>query len=129
MSARLFELLSCLGEESELSIAAHSQIREGIRRLNAEWKLDLPIEHYAEISGVSTSGFYRLFKEWAGISPNEYRTRMRISTAKSMLRQSNLGIGEIAARIGYADPYYFSRCFRRSVGVSPQQYRLNPEIP
>ncbi|MBO5270967.1 MAG: helix-turn-helix transcriptional regulator, partial [Clostridia bacterium] len=129
LQARLFELLSVIADNAEFHIAAHSGIRDGIRLLIAEWNLNTPIDRYAEVSGVSIGGFYRLFKSWAGISPNEYRTRMRISAAKSMLRNSSLSIREIAMQIGYSDPYYFSRCFRRSVGVSPLTYRTNSLIP
>lgn len=122
-SARFLLLLAALSDTADPSLSEHTAILRGVHALIAEWDRNEPIERYAELSGISASGFYRHFKDWAGRSPNEYRTAMRVSAAKSLLRNSTLTVKEIAAEVGYGDPYYFSRCFRKEVGVSPQAWR------
>jgi len=121
--ARLFDLLAALTDSELFRSADHAAIYKGVRLLISEWDRNEKMERYAEVCRISESGFYRHFKEWAGVSPNEYRTNMRIAAAKSMLRNSAISIREIAEQVGFPDPYYFSRCFRRLVGMSPRAYR------
>ena len=93
--------------------------------LQEEWNKNEKNEKYAKICGVSESGFYAYFKEWAGESPKEYKNRIRINVAKSMLENSDLLISDIAFRVGFDDPYYFSRIFKKIVGASPRTFRNN----
>lgn len=64
-----------------------------------------------------------LFKRETGESVVDYLTNLRIEQAKTVLKESTLPINEIARSIGYDDPDYFSRVFRRRCGMSPRQYR------
>ena len=123
--ARLLELLGALTGSALFGSAEHAPIHKGVKLLISEWDQNEPMARYAQACRISESSFYQHFKDWAGVSPNEYRTGMRISAAKSMLRNSALSVQEIALQIGFADPYYFSRCFRRLVGIPPQAYREN----
>ena len=77
----------------------------------------------AEAHAVSAPYLSRLFHEYAGISPSRYLTGYRMEQAKKLLRDSRLSIGEIAARVGYPDPFHFSKVFKNTVGVSPSQFR------
>lgn len=121
--ARFLDLLAAMTDSESFHAADHAVIYKGVRLLISEWNKNERMERYAEVCRISESGFYQHFKEWAGVSPNEYRINMRISAAKSMLRNSAISIREIAAQVGFSDPYYFSRCFRRAVGVSPRAWR------
>lgn len=78
-------------------------------------------------TGYSSSHFRKLFKEITGQSPIMYFNRMRIEYAKTLLQQnSTLSIKEIAASVGFPDPYYFSRVFKKFTGSSPSDYLLRP---
>ena len=121
--ARFFDLLAALTDSEIFRSEDHAAIYKGVRLLISEWDRNERMERYAEVAKMSESGFYQHFKEWAGVSPNEYRTNMRISAAKSMLRNSAISVREIAEQVGFSDPYYFSRCFRKAVGCSPRAYR------
>ncbi len=121
--ARFFDLLAALCDSVSFHAQDHASIYKGVRLLINEWDRNERMERYAEVCQISESSFYQHFKDWAGVSPNEYRINMRISAAKSMLRNSSITIREIAEQVGFPDPYYFSRCFRRAVGVSPRSYR------
>ena len=65
----------------------------------------------------------RLFRKHLGVSPLEYRNRLRIEEAKRHLAHSTLSMKEIAERLGYRNALYFSTAFRKRTGVSPSLYR------
>ena len=88
-----------------------------------EWNKNRKIAEYAEICGVSEGGFYLHFKKRYGKSPVEYRNGIRINSATALLINTDLQVSEIATRCGFEDAYYFSRIFKKIVGVSPRKYR------
>jgi AraC-like DNA-binding protein len=77
--------------------------------------------------GLSRSQFFRLFRETVGRSPQQYLVEARMRLARVLLRESTLPIASIAASVGYNDPRFFSRHFRRHNGRSPRSFRDNPE--
>ncbi len=73
---------------------------------------------------ISSDYLRHCFKADTGLTPLEYLTQLRISQAKRYLIQNpSYTVSEIASLCGFADPYYFSRCFKKQVGVSPKLYR------
>jgi two-component system response regulator YesN len=72
---------------------------------------------------VSSSYFGRLFKKHNNQTFVEYLTQYRLDQAKVMLRNSTMKVFEIAEKIGYEDPHYFSYNFRKNIGMTPLQYR------
>ena len=78
---------------------------------------------YANLCHVSEYHFIRLFKTCTGLTPHAYITAVRIAQAKLLLTCSNSSISTVGAAVGYADPSYFSYVFKRSEGVSPNDYR------
>ena len=65
----------------------------------------------------------RLFHRHLGVSPLEYRNRLRLENAGRLAAHSELSMKEIAEQLGYRSPLYFSTAFRREFGVSPSEYR------
>jgi transcriptional regulator GlxA family with amidase domain len=82
-----------------------------------------PVAAMAAISGLPERSFKRRFKQATGMSPIEYVHTMRIEEAKQMLEAGSVPIEAIANDVGYEDAGFFSRLFRRSVGLSPSEYR------
>ena len=72
---------------------------------------------------MSCTSFRSAFKKHTGVSPNEYIITQRISAACQLLVQTDKSISEIAAEVGYGDQYYFSRIFKKKMGVPPLGYR------
>lgn len=72
---------------------------------------------------LSTNAFIRLFREQAGVSPQEWHCRRRIAVASSLLHRSNLTMDEIAQQTGFCDRYYFSKVFKQYRQVPPAAYR------
>lgn len=83
----------------------------------------LQVGDLALLAGLSPSHFSRIFRKWAGYSPMEYLKRARIEQARRLLAASDLSVKEIAAAVGFPDPYHFSRVFRQIDGLTATQYR------
>ena len=62
-------------------------------------------------------------KKYIGMNYSEYLTYVRIEAAKQMLTNSDEKISVIASQVGYDDQFYFNRLFKRTVGISPGEYR------
>jgi len=118
-----FLLLDLLAESASQCGDYYYPVRRGIEAFCREWNLNEKIEKYAQLSGVSETYFYRCFRRWSGSSPVEYRNLLRLSNAESMLRCTDMKIGEISETVGFEDPFYFCRIFAKKYGTSPQKYR------
>jgi transcriptional regulator GlxA family with amidase domain len=87
--------------------------------------LDKPLQasELAAVANVSLSHFFALFKQSMGCSPMDYFTRLRIRHACQLLDSTSARVKEIAAALGYDDPFYFSRVFKSLSAVAPMHYR------
>jgi ABC-type sugar transport system ATPase subunit len=95
-------------------------------RLKMEEKIeesDLDFHAIADSLFMSYDNFRRKFKQQAGISPNQYFIRLKIDRAKELLLFTDLEIKEISEKLGFSDPYYFSRVFKDWERVSPVKFR------
>ena len=84
---------------------------------------EISIEQYAASRSMSTSWFNRSFRSEAGTSPMQYILEIRIRNAQILLETTDYSVADIAAVIGYDNPMYFSRLFRKAKGMSPAKYR------
>lgn len=65
----------------------------------------------------------QLFQQYTGLTPLQYIIELRLRDAKNLLRNTNLSIGNIGEEVGYNDAFYFSRIFKKNIGISPKEYR------
>lgn len=84
---------------------------------------DLTIQKLSSHLFISQSYLCTLFKKETGDTFLNYLIKVRIKAAKELLGTSKLKTAEIAERIGYSDPNYFSYFFKRNCGMSPREYR------
>ena len=92
--------------------------------LDKNYTSQITMKEIAAKYHVSPSYLSTMFKKAYGISPNEYIMEKRMTKAKDLLRVfPPINIKQISSLTGYSDPYYFSRLFKMSVGMSPTQYR------
>jgi AraC-like DNA-binding protein len=73
--------------------------------------------------GFSYAHLCRLFRRKFGVTPGEYRTAIRLEKAKTLLRNPRLSVTEVAAAVGFCDPGYFARRFRRQNATPPSGFR------
>ncbi|MBL8991964.1 MAG: helix-turn-helix domain-containing protein [Spirochaetia bacterium] len=74
-------------------------------------------------TGLSETGAHKVFKKATGISPLQYLIDLRIQEGRRLLEITDLSVREIAGHSGFADPFHFSRAFRKKTGLSPAQFR------
>lgn len=83
----------------------------------------LSVAVLARRSGLSERQFSRRFRQACGMAPVEYLQTLRCNAARELLQHSNLGVGDIAASVGFTDAGYFIRVFRKLAGQTPGEYR------
>jgi AraC-like DNA-binding protein len=121
-TAALLRILATLLRRQQTHPGAHgkARIEKALALLQGP---PVPVATLARATGLSVSHFNREFREWTGYAPVEYQRRHRIGRARALLADGTLSIKEVAARVGFDDPYHFSRVFRQVDGLSPSQYR------
>ncbi|MFC5607190.1 helix-turn-helix domain-containing protein [Variovorax soli] len=92
-------------------------------RMDADSHEDWPVERLARVSHVSPAHFARSFKEAFGIPPHRYLLTRRIERAKTLLRDTDLSITDVAFQTGWASLGTFGRIFRDITGESPGALR------
>lgn len=84
----------------------------------------MDMEELARSSGVSASRFYQAFRSYTGLSPLKYVIKLRLDASLRMLSGTFASIVDVAHSVGYPDEYYFSRLFKKQMGMAPTEYAL-----
>ena len=84
---------------------------------------DLDLEQLAQRLNLSYERFRKVFRTHVGMPPGEYRIRQRVDRARTLIAEQRLSNKQVAYRLGYADPFTFSKQFKRYVGMSPDAFR------
>ncbi len=101
-----------------------SLVRNVILNLEIMYAKDVDVSQIAQDHNISYSRLSRIFKEVTGSTIIEHLTSIRIQHAKELLMESDLSIREISSLTGFNDPYYFSKVYKRAVGLSPGRSRV-----
>ncbi|MBR4027264.1 MAG: helix-turn-helix transcriptional regulator, partial [Lachnospiraceae bacterium] len=112
-----------------ISKVDNSQIAEAIDKATIyfadHYNENICIEDYAKMHHMSTSWFIRNFKQYTNSTPMQYILSIRIQNAEALLQNEQYNVSEISNIIGYDNPLYFSRIFKKIKGISPREYRKN----
>lgn len=123
LTAAVYRILALLLQETAKSEHSRYQgVANAAAFIDRHYKEPLQIETLAKISGYSVSHFSKLFTSLYGVSPLGYIHKVRIGRAKAMLRTEMFTLTEVAEACGFSNVYYFSRVFRKTVGVPPGKY-------
>lgn len=117
-------LISLIQASPEEYIGAErrKQIDAAVEYMSEHYNENLTNGTLAEVAGVSTTYFRRLFTARMGISPIAYLHKLRIDKAKEMLKSDYGTISNVAKMLGYSSIYDFSRDFKKHTGVPPSKY-------
>jgi AraC-like DNA-binding protein len=133
--APLFQLKACAGIFSLIAeiltrnrrkdqITNNQRIVEKAKSLmEANVSGIINLSDISEQIGISTSRFHEIFKTYTSMTPYQYYMELKIKKAADLLEQKNVSVKEVAYSLGFEDQYYFSRFFKKKIGVAPSSWR------
>ena len=111
-----------IGETQETRSIKNNVVQEVLLQVRADCSQPWSIETLAEAHHVTASHLSHLFKEYTGTCFTDYLAELRISRAVELIRTTSLGLAQIGDQVGYSDPNYFSRVFKKRRGVGPREF-------
>lgn len=122
---QLFVIIQRTRQEKKPTMSSYLQDEmEYARRYFIDhYNENINIEEFAQSRNMSISWFLRNFKQSTKLSPMQYILNIRMNNAVSLLETTEYNVTEISTIVGYDNPLYFSRVFKKMKGVSPSDYR------
>jgi AraC-like DNA-binding protein len=111
--ARLSHLITTEGDASRVSTA--------VKKLREKIDQPLKVENLARELGMSVSGFHHHFKAVTAMSPLQYQKQIRLQEARRLMLGEGMDVASASFRVGYEDPSYFSRDYKKLFGAPPQR--------
>ena len=121
-----FKFLGAYRKSSDRIIAAVNEgalVSEMVHFMQERLEKRITLQDLSEYTGYSVTQMSLIFRRHTGHSPMNYFNMLKIRRACWLLEHSALKIYQICYKSGFDDPYYFSRLFKKMVGISPQAYR------
>ena len=122
-------MAACQNIQGKRSEKSNRIIEMAKNYIKSNYNKDISLEDVSRVVNISPYYFSKIFKEDTGENFIEYLTCIRIDRAKELLETTEYSMKEICAQIGYADPNYFSRSFKKNVGVTPTEYKEGRKTP
>ena len=98
-------------------------IKSAEKYIKENFSKEISLDDVSRFVCISPYYFSKLFKDEKGVNFIEYLTKIRISKAKELIEDGGYSMKEICSMCGYQDPNYFSRTFKKNVGISPSEYK------
>lgn len=128
----MFLKVHCACTEHEQNIQAENlskiYVDYTIRYISDNIHRPVTVSELTEHIGVSQPYLYKIFSKAFGMSPKQYIIDSKLKVAKSMLKETDMSVTEIAYSVGYPDVLTFSRVFKSKEKISPQNYRIKHGI-
>lgn len=119
----LYCLLAKIAQFNYFNNNNFSKIDEIMNEIKINFSDNTSNQDYAYKCGLSLPHFLRCFKQATGTSPLSYKLNIRIDHAKQLITSTELSINQISQVVGFNDPFYFSRYFKKLTSYSPKEYR------
>jgi two-component system response regulator YesN len=142
-SGLLMDFLQCadLNEQEDMLIAlyeectghlikmsnphANTVVKRICETIEEQFMEQLSVASLSEMVNLTPAYLCVLFKQTTGKTINDYLTQVRLNNAKNLLAHSNIHLYDVCYKVGYFSPSYFSRIFKKYIGVTPREYREN----
>lgn len=129
-SALVMQLISNMLDDinvKQMGYVGYERIIPAVTYIEQNCNADISTADLAEMCDMSESQLRRLFKEYSGSSPVEYRNRLRVEKAYQLLKNNFCNVTEAAESVGFNNIYYFSRLFKSVIGVAPKSVQMQSE--
>lgn len=123
----IFTIRRQIAEGGQNKPLLQKEMERAVHFFHENFTKEIDIADYAAGLHMSTCWFIRSFKQYVGVPPLKYLTAIRIAKAKELLESTDCPISEVGTIVGYDNPLYFSRIFKKQTGLSPAAYRK--ELP
>lgn len=116
------EIIGQLGQP-HIQVIPPDPVSQSVRYIEEHYREPISLELLGELLSCSPRQLLRKFRAERNVSPIDYLIGTRLRKAKELLAATDAQLKEIAESVGYSDSYYFSRLFKKHMGVSPAHYR------
>ncbi|KXG74708.1 response regulator transcription factor [Thermotalea metallivorans] len=100
-------------------------ISKSLKYIHENYDQDISLDDVAKEMNMSYHYFCKFFKDAVGKNFVDYLTELRIEKSKELLKDAAVSVKEVCYKIGYSDPNYFSKIFKKVTGITPTEYRAN----
>ena len=117
----LYRLLFEIDRSCRETPKKFKRLTPALDELEAYWYKNEAVSHYAALADMSEVSFRRLFREYTGMSPIEYRNDLRLSRACAILQSGEYNVSETAELCGFSNLSFFTRLYKRKYGHTPKE--------
>lgn len=119
--ATLYELFSLLAEE-QIPAVNNTHVKKALEIMNEQFSTSLTVQDIAKQLHLNNNYFSKLFKQETGASPLAVLQKIRFERAADLFKNTDMSVTEVSCAVGFSDPLYFSRAFKRYFGCNPSSY-------
>ncbi len=112
-----------VGDDIKLSIIKNDTFKQVLTYINLNFTKEISFQQICNMHQINPSYLSQIFKREIGVTFTQYLTELRINYSKGLLKNSGMTISEISEKSGYQQYFYFAKIFKKTVGISPSQYR------
>lgn len=109
------------------AVNGDSRFARSLTYIHLHYTEKIRVEDLARMEAISPSRYSDLFRRLTGKPPIDYIISLRLRHAASLLETTTLSIGEVAEMVGILDVHFFSKLFKKHMGVSPSERRRDPK--
>ncbi len=113
--------------EDLLTLKANDSLQSAVTYIENNLGSELCIKSISKHTNISKTALYDKFNKTYGCTINEFITKKRIEKAKSLLKNTDYSIDDIAGKTGFSSASYFSKCFKKLTGISPLKYKKSAQ--
>lgn len=124
LAAKIYEILSIIYRSGEEISKKYLRLMPAIEEIEAHFTAQHKAQYYALLCGMSEAGFRRLFTEYAGMSPIEYRNSLRLHEAKKLIESGEFKAEEAADMTGFSNMSFFYRAYKKTFGKTPRDSKF-----